>query len=335
MKWMLLLPLFGCAYLLTGLLRRYALHRNLIDIPNARSSHEIPTPRGGGMAIVACVLLALPLIAWAGWIPWQVAWGLWGAGCMVALLGFLDDHGHIPARWRLVGHFIAAAWALWCFDGLPPLSITDALVVPAWLVCLVAAIWLVWQLNLYNFMDGIDGIAGVQAVTVGVSAATIYALDGHTFYAATPLVLAVASAGFLVWNFPPARIFMGDAGSGFLGMLFGTLTVHAAWLAPELVYSWLILLAVFVTDATLTLARRALRGARVYEAHRSHAYQVLGRRLGRHLPVTVGVAVINMLWLFPLAFAVAQEWLGGLTGLALAYFPLGIAAFVFKAGAPD
>ncbi|OYT94363.1 MAG: glycosyl transferase [Pseudomonas sp. PGPPP3] len=181
-------------------------------------------------------------------------------------------------------------------------------------------------------MDGIDGIAGVEAVTVCLGGALLYWLLGQGSLALLPLLLAAASAGFLYWNFPPAKIFMGDAGSGFLGLVLGILSLQAAWAAPQLLWCWLILLAVFVVDATFTLLRRLIRGDKVYEAHCSHAYQYASRRHGRHLPVTVAVLAINLIWLLPLALLVGMGYLDGLPGFLLASGPLIFLVIKYDAG---
>ncbi|UTW07497.1 MraY family glycosyltransferase [Pseudomonas benzenivorans] len=335
--WWLLPAVAGVSLVMTGALRRYALARSLMDIPNARSSHSVPTPRGGGVAIVLAFLAALPVIAWADLLPWAVMWALFGAGAGVAVIGFLDDHGHIPARWRLLGHFAGAIWALFWLGGLPPLNLFGMSLDLGWLGHGLAAVYLVWLLNLYNFMDGIDGIASVEAICVCLGGALLFGVLGFSSSVqptawVMPMLLAAAVAGFLFWNFPPARIFMGDAGSGFLGITLGILSLQAAWVAPQLLWSWLILLGVFIVDATFTLLRRLLRGDRVYEAHRSHAYQYASRRLGRHLPVTLIVGGINLFWLLPIALWVGAGGLDGLTGVLIAYAPLLWLAVKFKAG---
>lgn len=330
--WMLLPVVAGLSFALTGGLRRYALSRSLMDMPNGRSSHSVPTPRGGGVAIVVSFLLALPLLAAGGGAGWASTWAILGAGSGVAALGFLDDHGHIAARWRLLGHFASAIWALCWLGGLPPLDLFGVVLDLGWLGHLLALLYLVWMLNLYNFMDGIDGIASVEAISVCAGGALLYALLGEWQAAAVPLLLAAAVAGFLVWNFPLARIFMGDAGSGFLGLTLGVLSLQAAWVAPQLLWSWAILLGVFVVDATFTLLRRLLRGERVYEAHRSHAYQYASRHFGQHWPVTVGVLAINLGWLLPIALWIGWGGLDGGWGLLLAYAPLLALAVKFEAG---
>lgn len=320
---------------LTGLVRRYALARRLFDIPNARSSHVIPTPRGGGVAIVFTFLLALPVLAFEGLASWPLVWALSGAGGAVALLGLLDDHGHIPARWRLSGHFICAAWASFWLGGLPALTLFGVDIQLGWLGHALALIGLVWLLNLYNFMDGIDGIASIEAISVCLGGALLYLCVGHPELIAMPATLAAAVLGFLLWNFPPARIFMGDAGSGFLGMVLGVLSLHAAWVSPSLLWGWLILLGVFIVDATFTLFSRLLRGERIHEAHRSHAYQHASRQYKAHLPVMLAVGLMNLFWLLPIAMAVVLGHFDPVVGIALAYIPLLLLAKGFRAGAKE
>lgn len=322
--WWLLPVVVGLSLFMTGALRRYALARSLMDIPNARSSHVVPTPRGGGVAIVVSFLLALPLIAGIGLVDWSMVWALSGAGAGIAVLGFLDDHGHIAARWRLLGHFAAAIWSLFWLGGLPRVEVFGFTLELDWLGHVLAVVYLVWLLNLYNFMDGIDGIASVEAICVCVGGTLLYVLLSFAGSAQPmawimPMLLAAAVLGFLFWNFPPARIFMGDAGSGFLGITLGVLSLQAAWVAPQLLWSWLILLGVFIVDATFTLLRRLLRGDRVYEAHRSHAYQCASRQFGRHLPVTLIVGGVNLLWLLPIALWVGVGGLDGVVGVVIAY----------------
>lgn len=322
----------GASFLMTWLLRRYAIASSLMDMPNMRSSHSVPTPRGGGVAIVLSFLLTLPVLAFWGAVEWSDTWALLGAGALVAGVGFLDDHGHIAARWRLLAHFTAAGWALAWIGGMPPVQLAGTAFDLGWLGHILAAFYLVWMLNLYNFMDGIDGIASVEAVCACLGACLVYGLMGHSGLMVAPLLLVVAVLGFLYWNFPPARIFMGDAGSGFLGLILAVLSLQAAWVDPGLLWVWLILLGVFIVDATFTLGRRLLRGDKVYEAHRSHAYQYASRLYGRHLPVTLSVVAINLLWLLPVAACVAWWQLNGLLGLIVAYIPLIVLAVRFHAG---
>lgn len=330
--WWLALSVIGFSFALTYWLRRYALNKSLLDIPNGRSSHTVPTPRGGGVAIVIGYLTALAVLLGEGALTLSVFLALAGSGFVIAALGFLDDHGHVAARWRLLGHFAGAGWALFWLGGLPPISLFGSTLDLSWLGHALAVFYLVWLLNLYNFMDGIDGIASVEAVCVCVGAALIYLLSGHFELVWQLLLLAAAVLGFLIWNFPPAKIFMGDAGSGFLGIVIGVLSLQAAWISSQLLWAWLILLGVFIVDATVTLIRRLVRGDKIYEAHRSHAYQFASRRYGKHLAVTSAVGVINLFWLLPIAMGVTQFGLDGAAGVIVAYIPLVILAFCFRAG---
>src|SRR5471030_874500 len=188
--WWLILALVGLSYALTAMLRRYALSRSLLDIPNGRSSHSVPTPRGGGVAIVLTFLLALVVLFAKGLIPEGVFFALAGAGGLTAVIGFLDDHGHIAARWRLLAHFLAAIWGVYWLGGLPALSVYGFSVDLGWFGHLLAVIYLVWMLNLYNFMDGIDGIAGIEAVTICLGGCLLYWAGSAQDLAWTPFLLA-------------------------------------------------------------------------------------------------------------------------------------------------
>lgn len=333
--WWFLVAVFVVSWVLTLVLRRYALAKSLMDIPNERSSHSIPTPRGGGVAIVVSFLLALPLLASLDLISLPALVGLLGSGLLVAVIGFADDHGHIAARWRLLGHFIAAAWALYWMNGLAPIEVFGYAVNLGWFGNILALLYLVWMLNLYNFMDGIDGLASAEAISVCLGMCLVYWFSGNTELIWLPLVLAATVAGFLWWNIPPARIFMGDAGSGFLGLVLGVIVLYCAWTKPTLLWSWLILLGVFIVDATFTLVRRLFRGAKIYQAHRSHAYQSASRFYVSHKRVTLGVTGINLLWLMPISIAVGNSSLNEIAGFILAYVPLVLIAIRFDAGAEE
>jgi len=325
---------FAASYLLTGLIRRYALKNSLLDVPNARSSHIVATPRGGGLAVVIVFLSIIGGASLSSPVINQThIMGLVLSGALVAGIGFWDDRQSIPARWRFMVHFGAAAWGLYWLGGLPPIIFLGYIVNLGWAGQFIGLIYLVWLLNLYNFMDGIDGLAGIEAITVCCSGALmVWLVAPDSIVWMPPVLLAAAVSGFLVWNFPPARIFMGDAGSGFLGVTLALFSVQAAWVAPRLLWVWLILLGVFIVDATVTLCRRVLRGERFYEAHRSHAYQYASRISGAHRPVTLTVCAINVFWLLPVAGLVALGNLDGMLGLLVAYLPLLLLVYHYKAG---
>jgi len=323
---------FLASALFTALVRRYLLRRKVLDIPNGRSSHSLPTPRGGGLSIVVVFLGIVLWFAHRGDISASLGSALIWGGLAVAGVGFLDDHFPVPPRVRLLVHFAAAGWALWQLNGMGPLHLGWIRWDWGWVGQLVALVGLVWMINLYNFMDGIDGLAGVEAVCASGLGGLLLAWSGLGGLAEGALALAGASAGFLVWNWPPAKIFMGDVGSGFLGFVFGVLAISSAKERPWLLWPWLILLSVFIVDSTVTLIRRLTAGARWYEAHCSHAYQHAARRWGSHVKVTLTIALVNVAWLFPLAWGACVWPATGPLFAVVALAPLVYTAFRYDAG---
>jgi Fuc2NAc and GlcNAc transferase len=188
------------------------------------------------------------------------------------------------------------------------------------------------MVNLFNFMDGIDGIASIEAITVSLAGALTWWLATGTPYWFAPVGFAACVAGFLVWNYPPAKIFMGDVGSGFIGMVLAIFSLWAAQQVTQVFWCWFILMGCFMVDATTTLVRRVRRGEKFHEAHRSHAYQYAARKHGSHKSVSVAFLAVTALWLFPLSVAVALGRLDGLAGVVVAYLPLIVLAFRYKAG---
>lgn len=339
---LLLLVSVACiSFILTHQMRKYAHNKGLIDTPNDRSSHTLPTPRSGGNAIVlsfcaGLIIYSLSLTDES--IPFWI-WGLMGSGFLVAMIGWIDDHGHIAARWRLLIHFITATWSCYWLEAhrLPPIPVLGFEITLEWLAVPFVMLYLVWMLNLYNFMDGINGIASIEVISVGLGIAVLSFLVTNPMsepgiYISIVALLMAATMGFIPWNFPNAKIFMGDAGSGFIGMVLGSLSIQAIWLAPQLFWCWLIMLGVFVADATTTLVCRVMNNERAHEAHRNHAYQYASRVYNSHTIVTSCIAAINICFLLPLAVCVAQEKLDGGIGLILAYAPLIALALYFKAG---
>jgi Fuc2NAc and GlcNAc transferase len=315
-----------------ALVRRYALRR-LLDLPNERSSHSTPTPRGGGLALTIAHLVGVILAGELGLAPTNLVIALAGGGALVATVGFLDDHGHVEPSVRLLCHGLAFGWLAWWVGGMPPVDFGWGAVDLGAAGTALMLLYGVWYLNLYNFMDGIDGIAGTQAVCMSGSAVLLLGAAHADLADAVPLLLLTAAAvGFLAWNWPPARIFMGDVGSGYVGYALGALafwTVVAGWLTP---WVWLILGGTFLVDATTTLLVRARRRESLTEAHRSHAYQRLSRYWGGHRPVTLAYAAVNTLWLGPWAL-VALQWPGrGATCVLIAHAPLLVAALWLGAG---
>ena len=307
--------------LLTALVRRLAVAHGVLDIPNERSSHSRATPRGGGMAIVATTTAVVLVLAAQGSVPRDLCVALVGGGIAVAVVGFVDDRFALPAGVRLAVHVLGAAWAVYWLGGLTAVRLGDHIAPLGWVGGLLAVLGIAWVLNLFNFMDGIDGIAASEAVFVAGAGALLSAGGGAGVTDAAA-VFACACVGFLIWNWPPAKIFLGDVGSGYLGYVIAVLALAATRENPVALWGWLILGGVFFVDATVTLVRRLIRGDRIYEAHRSHAYQWLARRWGSHGKVTCGVLIVNVLWLLPCA--VFATWRPGLAAATVifAFAPL-------------
>lgn len=327
----MLLIIFLVSSILTALVRFYSLNHQVMDIPNNRSSHTVPTPRGGGVSFALVFILYLFYLGITKKITKSEDLSFLVASITVAAFGFLDDHCSIPAKWRLLIHFFAASTALYYLNGMVSFIPFDLYIFSgSFLTNTFALFFLVWLLNLYNFMDGINGLAAVEAITVCLGGALIYSLSGLDSLAILPLSLAVAVAGFLFWNFPVAKIFMGDVGSGFLGIVIGIFTIQAANTRTEFFWSWMILLGIFIVDATIALFRRLINGENVFQAHRSHAYQRAADRYQSHTKVTIVGLLINLFWLLPLAILVGFGRLRGLTGIIVAYLPLIALATYFQ-----
>lgn len=328
------------AGVLAGLLTRqvlgYASRRALLDVPNERSSHSVPKPRGGGLAIATVFVGGALLLAALGRLDGIAAAALVAGGALVAAVGWIDDRRGVPARVRFAVHVTAVAFAIAGTAGLGTLRMPGFPEWP-WVQFIAAAFALVWLINLFNFMDGIDGLAGAEAVFVASGLVACLVLDGQggAGGAVCAALLAGASFGFLAWNWPPARIFMGDVGSGFLGFALGGVALLAHRETGLNLWVPTILLAVFVTDATLTLVRRIARGERWYAAHRSHAYQWLSRKHGAHRPVTIGVVAVNLGWLLPLAILATRFPAHAGQLAALAYLPLLPLALWSGSGRPE
>ena len=326
---------FILAFALTYFMRAYALKKNIIDNPNERSSHTVPTPRGGGVAVVISYLLALGLLIYSNHISMHIGVTIIAAGFIIALLGFLDDHGHINSMLRLAIHFMVAIGVVISLGGFAGVAILNGIQL-SFFANIIAVLFLVWLLNLYNFMDGINGIASTEVITSTISMAIIYWVLNHIVDEKSLILLAACAFGFLLWNFPKAKIFMGDACSGFLGFILGIFALIALKVDIALFCAWLICLGVFIVDATFTLIRRVVTGHKMYDAHRSHTYQILSRHFNSHTPVTLAVAAINIFWLLPIAyFAATQNYAYPELGILIAYLPLIILAIKFKAGHPD
>ena len=248
----------------------------ILDYPNERSLHTRPIPRTGGVAISTAVLLSGGLWVLYTNEQWPKSAALGVTAAFVAVTSFLDDRRHIAPHYRLLAHFAAAAALL--FSGFAvdrswlPAPLAD---VPTGVLQLVTVLYLVWMLELYNFMDGMDGFAGGMAVAGFGSLAVLSVTGGADLIAGLSLVIAAAAFGFLLLNFPPARIFMGDAGSATLGLLAGALSVWGAQSGAFPIWAAILVFSPFIVDATVTLVRRGWRREKIWTPHKTHYYQRL------------------------------------------------------------
>ena len=330
-----ILIFFILAFGFTYFMRAYALKKNIIDNPNERSSHSVPTPRGGGIAVVCSYLLALAVLMYSQKLELQTGFTLMAAGFVIALLGFLDDHGHINSMLRLAIHFLVAIGVVLSLGGFSEVTAFNGVQL-GFIANIIAVLFLVWLLNLYNFMDGINGIASVETITTTASMAILYFILNTSLNSDILWLLAACVFGFLLWNFPKAKIFMGDACSGFLGLTLGILALIALKENLALFCAWIICLGVFVVDATYTLIKRVINDHKMYDAHRSHSYQILSRKWGSHTPVTLAVAAINLLWLLPIAYITATQNIRyPEIAVLIVYIPLLFIAIKLKAGNPN
>jgi len=328
--WASLLIVFAVSSLLTWLSIGYAHRLRLIDHPGQRRSHSEPTPRGGGIGIVAVAFGLLGFECF--WLPREALPDLFSCMAAIALVagvGWIDDHRGLARRWRILAHAIAAllviAAPMWSEGADAPAAVAQMIA--------LGVVWLslIWSINLHNFMDGINGLLAWQSVFVFAGFGALMLASGAQADSWHHFALAFAVAGFIPFNFPRARVFMGDVGSGALGLLIGIAALRQLAI-PEIVpISGLILVSAFVIDASCNLVSRMLRGKRWYSAHREHLYQWMVRSGMSHARVVAWymgwnlAIVLPVLWCLNLARRDAPT-LG--IGWAAAVYAAGIALWI-------
>ena len=292
---------FLLSALLTWVALHYARRINLLDQPGQRRSHTQPTPRGGGIGIVLAVvagLVALALLQHDAAIPSRLIFAI----CAIAAVGWIDDHRPLPALVRILVHLvaivvwlwplIAGAWGMQGADGGHRVQSFEVVALLVF-VCL-------WSVNLHNFMDGIDGLLSVQVIFVLAVLGVLCLRDPHTPHGFQVLLWAAAAIGFLPFNFPHARIFMGDVGSGTLGLLVAVAAIWQFSTLGSAASSALLAVSAFLTDATCTLVSRLFSGRDWYQAHREHLYQWMVRAGMTHRRVVAWYTGWNVLIVLPL-----------------------------------
>jgi UDP-N-acetylmuramyl pentapeptide phosphotransferase/UDP-N-acetylglucosamine-1-phosphate transferase len=283
---------FAVTWVGVEIFRRWTLRRGLLDHPNERSSHSSPTPRGGGVVITIVCLAGYFILHLALGLPMSSGYAI--GAIIVAGISWLDDIHSLPFWVRLPVHIIAAVVLVYDAGYWSEIAVPwswTSLTLPAGVGIAITVAWVVWFLNAYNFMDGIDGIAASQAIVASVAWGVTTFLFGGTYTSLFSFVIAGSSLGFLLHNWQPAKIFMGDVGSGFLGFTLAALPVLALQgdSLPVPVFPLLGIAFVwfFLADTIFTLLKRLIRGQRIWEAHREHAYQQLVRSGWQHASVTL------------------------------------------------
>lgn len=320
---------------LTYVVLRRARATGTLDIPNERSSHQVPTPRGGGIAIVLAASGAFASLELLGILHERLMMSLLG-GAAVAAVGFVDDRRSLPAILRLAVHLGAALWAMVWLGGLPPVRLGAEPVSFGPLGYAFGAIGIAWSVNLFNFMDGIDGIAISEAMFVSIAGGAVTIAGGGAAevpYAA--FAFGAACCGFLPWNWARAKIFMGDVGSGYLGYVIAVFGIAAARTWDVALIVWMVLTSIFLADTAVTLVRRAMRGERVYTPHRLHAYQWAARRSRSHGITAATVIAVNIIWLLPWALLATAHSHGAVWFALLADVPILMLVIALGAGRPE
>ena len=294
----LLLLTFSFSLTLTFAIRYFAHKKELLDHPNERSSHTMPTPKGGGLAIMTAFYGVLFCLYFLTQIDPRLFFALLSA-LPVILVSLVDDLYPLSAKIRLGIQLLSAAAALYFLGGIDSIDLARFSLHGVWLN-LAALLGMIWMTNLYNFLDGIDGYAGSEALFAGLAA---FILFGNT----PALFIGAAAAGFLLFNWHKASIFMGDVGSAPLGFIFAVFILYDAD-TPNFL-GWLMLLSLFWFDATLTLFRRAKRGEKLAQPHKKHAYQRLNQAGFAHDKVVLLAMGVNLLILTALYFTRAENYL--------------------------
>lgn len=306
----LLIGGFGLSALLVLAALRYSRARGLVDSPGARRSHASDTPRAGGIGIVIAYLCVLTMLAWLGLVPALIAWGLTVALILVAGIGYLDDHQPQKVGRRLLVHAFAAVVLTASLLGASQEGWS-------WLTALIGVATLMVAINFSNFMDGSNGMLCIQTMAIAALLMLLAIMAGNVALALLAALLVATTSGFLPFNFPQAQIFLGDVGSGALGMLLAALGLHA--FVAGSVNGWLLLAlcSALWLDAGLTLLLRMLTDRRWTTPHRSHLYQWLLRRGWSHAQVAFLYLAWTLLFVLPIILLSTAGWLPELAALAI------------------
>ena len=329
------LLLGGLSFGLTGLVRSLAIRFSILDIPNYRSSHAGNIPRAGGVSFVILGSLVIGYFGIVGTFSERTVLIIGIPTLLLSIVGFLDDIFSLPNRIRLLAQLLIFGFVTYSLNTeiIEMYNLTSN--ISAWFTLLIVCLCLVWLINLFNFMDGTDGIASIEVICTFSSMALLFYMDGNEQWTMLMLLQISILLGFLIWNWPPAKIFMGDGGSFYLGSLLGISGILSSTQSNVPLGCWLVLLAAFIGDATYTLIVRIVSGQKWYRPHRSHLYQNLARTTGSHKIVSLYLMSFNLIWLLPVSLYLYQNPEQVFLCLLVAYIPIVFLAFSQKAGLPN
>ena len=319
----------------TYITKSWAKENRLLDIPNKRSSHSTPKPKCGGISVALIMLLFGLALYFFNYLSLNSAAALFGGGLIVAGVGFWDDiKGYVHPKHRLFAHIVAGFFAMFLISGFPELYIGPYMLNLGFVGFFVGVFLIVGFVNIFNFMDGIDGISGSQVLFFSLGTLLLKNISPLSSETAMLFLLALAgvSLGFLIWNWAPSKIFLGDVGSCFLGFIMMVSILIISNAESTLFWPLMILIGVYIVDTSYTLFKRIIDGQKWYEAHRTHAYQKAAIKYESHKKVVKAISLINLLWLLPLAVLALTIPAWGIFILMVAYFPLVVFSFKLRAG---
>jgi Fuc2NAc and GlcNAc transferase len=307
---MIYIVLFIFSFALTYFIKNYAIKKSLIAQVNERSSHSVPTPHGGGIAISITWFIGITYLYFDNQLEASLFYTLL-IGIIISIVSFLDDIYELSPKIRLLTQGGVAILAIALLGGLQTLEFGLFSIENQIVTNLFAFLMIIWFINLYNFLDGINGYAGSEAVFLSFAG---FLLFNENYL----LVLSVASLGFLYWNWNKAKIFMGDVGSTLLGYNIAVFTLYFANQEASNLWVWIILFAVFWFDATLTLLRRKQNGEKLSQAHKKHAYQRLTQYGWSHYKVTNWSIALNIL-LFLIVYLVTNVFIAFIASMIVLF----------------
>lgn len=279
-----------------------AIRCGLIANPNFRSLHERPIPRGGGIAVACITSFLIAFLYHHALISLQLFLVLFPCGLIVTLFGLCDDRYEISARYRLLFQCLVALWTSFMLGLEPPLNLGFTVLSSSWLELPLGFAAIVWFFNLYNFIDGTDGMALSATIFISLSMSMFLFLHHDKQLALISFTLCVTSSALILFNWPPAKLFIGETGSSFCAFIICSVILASLWKHQSIFWIWLIVLGFYICDTTSTTVTRIIKYPRSwYKPHRSHAYQNLARQWNSHLKVILLVLAIDIFWLLPLA----------------------------------